>query len=166
MNRTTLRKTRPALATIVAFLALFVALGSASYAAGILTGKEVKNGSLTGKDIKTDSVTGEDVRDLTGGDLDESSLGAVPEAAHATKADHATNADRAKDAEKVGGVPAAQVLTIPGCQSGKVLGYARIKANAGTIPATYTSSATHVDSTNNCSGASVAVRRDAVGQYR
>ena len=99
MNRTTLHRTRPALATIVAFLALFVALGSGSYAAGLLTGKDVKNGSLTGKDLKTDSVTGEDVRDLTGGDLDESSLGTVPEAAHATNADHATTADRAKDAD-------------------------------------------------------------------
>jgi hypothetical protein len=49
-------------ANIVATLALFVALGGSSYAALIITGTSVKDGSLTGKDLKDNSVTSGDVR--------------------------------------------------------------------------------------------------------
>jgi hypothetical protein len=49
-------------ANIVATLALFVALGGSSYAALIITGASVKDGSLTGKDIKDNSVTSGDIR--------------------------------------------------------------------------------------------------------
>ena len=49
-------------ANVVATLALFVALGGSSYAALIITGASVKNGSLTGKDLKDNSVTSADVR--------------------------------------------------------------------------------------------------------
>lgn len=41
---------------VVAYLALFVALGGSSYAAITVTGKTVKDRSLTGKDIKPNSV--------------------------------------------------------------------------------------------------------------
>jgi hypothetical protein len=54
---------RPSHATVVAYLALFVALGGSSYAAAIkVTGKNVKDSSLTGKDIKNSSLTTSDVR--------------------------------------------------------------------------------------------------------
>jgi hypothetical protein len=43
-------------ANVTATLALFVALGGASYAAVKITGRNVVNGSLTGKDIKKRSV--------------------------------------------------------------------------------------------------------------
>ena len=52
-----LRSYRPRHATVVAYLALFVALGGSSYAAITVTGKNVKNGSLTGKDIENSSLT-------------------------------------------------------------------------------------------------------------
>ena len=55
---------------------------------------------------------------------------------------------------------------MPGCQTGKVLGFARVKANAGTIPTTFTTSSAFVDATNNCSGSSVVVRRVATGHYK
>jgi hypothetical protein len=41
---------------VVSLLALFVALGGASYAAIKITGKNVKNGSLTGQDIEKHSI--------------------------------------------------------------------------------------------------------------
>lgn len=154
MNRNTSGRTRPALATTVAFLALVVALGSGSYAAGVLTGKDVRNGSLTGKDLKKDSVTGKQVRNLTGKDLDERSLGTVPTAEHALTAD------------TVGYVDAGQILTTFGCQKGKVRGYARIKGNSGAMPNTFTPSPTYVDNVFNCSGNDVVVRRIAAGHYR
>jgi hypothetical protein len=54
---------RPGHATVVAYLALFVALGGTSYAALSISGKNVKNGSLTGADLKNNSVASADVRD-------------------------------------------------------------------------------------------------------
>ena len=50
-------------ANIVATLALFVALGGSSYAAVVITGASVKDGSLTGKDLKDNSVKSVDIRD-------------------------------------------------------------------------------------------------------
>jgi hypothetical protein len=60
-----LRSYRPSHATVVAYLALFVALGGSSYAAIKVTGKNVKDSSLTGRDLRNESVTGSDVRGLT-----------------------------------------------------------------------------------------------------
>jgi hypothetical protein len=57
-----LRSYRPSHAVVVAYLALFMALGGSSYAAIKVTGENVKNSSLTGKDLKNNSVTGADVK--------------------------------------------------------------------------------------------------------
>ncbi len=51
-----------------------------------------------------------------------------------------------------------------GCQSGKVLGFARVKGSSG-VPAFYTPAAEVVDTKNNCSGGVIEVRRSAVGVY-
>lgn len=59
---------------LVAYLALFVALGGTSYAALTVTGRMVKNSSLTGVDLRNESVTGADVRGLTTRDVRNSSL--------------------------------------------------------------------------------------------
>jgi hypothetical protein len=65
-------------ALVVAMLALVASLGGGSYAAKLLTGKDIKNGSITGKDIKKKSLTGKQVKDnsLTGKDLKDGSIGA------------------------------------------------------------------------------------------
>jgi hypothetical protein len=55
--------------TIVAYLALFVALGGSAYAAATITGRDVVDRSLTGADIRNGSVRSPDVRGITGGDL-------------------------------------------------------------------------------------------------
>ena len=53
---------RATYANVVSTLALVLALGgTGAYAAGHLTGKDVKNGTLTGKDLKDRSVTDKDV---------------------------------------------------------------------------------------------------------
>jgi hypothetical protein len=71
------RSHRPSHATVVAYLALFVALGGSSYAAlkvtgrnvpkDALTGADIKN--LTGKDVRNNSLTGADVKNLGSGDV-------------------------------------------------------------------------------------------------
>lgn len=155
-------KHRPSLATVIAVLALFLALGSTSHAAGLLTGKQIKNESITGKDVK--NLTGQDVKDgsLTGADVDVQSLDQVPSALSAVSA---VSAKGALVADKVGGYTAQQLLRTSGCQTGKVLGFARVKANAGTIPDDYSSNTVYVDSVNNCGNSLVVARRAGVGRY-
>jgi hypothetical protein len=76
------------LAVVIASAALFVALDGPTQAAGLITGKDIKDKSVTGKDVKDASLTGADVKDdsLTGGDVNESSLGKVPAAVSADAA--------------------------------------------------------------------------------
>jgi hypothetical protein len=61
---------------VIAYLALFVALGGSSYAAIKVTGKNVADSSLTGKDVRNSSLTTSDVKnrsllaaDFKGGQL-------------------------------------------------------------------------------------------------
>jgi hypothetical protein len=103
----TRRIPRPSVALVVAFVALFAALGGTGYAALKITGKDIVNKSLGGKELKPDTLTGDQVK--------ESALGSVPEAAHAANADNAINAQsaaKATDADSVGGIPAAQLMTV------------------------------------------------------
>ncbi|MBJ7357002.1 hypothetical protein [Nocardioides sp.] len=64
-------------ALAVAILALVAALGGGgSYAAKLLTGKDIRNGSIAGKDVKKSTLEGKHVKDrsLTGADLKDGSL--------------------------------------------------------------------------------------------
>ncbi|CAN5476245.1 hypothetical protein BH11ACT8_BH11ACT8_06260 [soil metagenome] len=63
-------------ALIVAILALVTALGGTSYAAKLITGKDIKNNSVAGKDIKNNSLTGKDIKNksLTAADLKKGTL--------------------------------------------------------------------------------------------
>jgi hypothetical protein len=47
---------RPSFANLTAFVALFIALGGAAYAAGTINGKSIVDHSITGKDIKQGSI--------------------------------------------------------------------------------------------------------------
>lgn len=78
----------PSPATVLAGLALFVALGGVSAAsdavasvARSITGKQIKNGSVTGADVKDGSVTGRDVKDrsIAKRDLAQDALVAGPQ---------------------------------------------------------------------------------------
>jgi len=77
-------KHRPSPALVVALIALFVALGGSAYAALVVTGKNVKNGSLTGSDLKNRSVHGSKLGadSIGGGSIKESTLGPVQALAH------------------------------------------------------------------------------------
>ena len=55
---------RPSPATVIAVLALFVALGGTATAAGILiTGKQIKDGTVASIDVRNGSLSGVDVKD-------------------------------------------------------------------------------------------------------
>jgi hypothetical protein len=69
-----LRSYCPGHGTVVAYLALFVALGGSSYAAVAITGRDVRDGSLTGRDIRNNSLTGRDIRGISGHDVRNNSL--------------------------------------------------------------------------------------------
>jgi hypothetical protein len=67
---------------VVAVVALVVSLGGSAYAALVITGKNIKNGTVTGKDIRNHSLRGSDVKHdgIGGGSIKESTLGPVPSA--------------------------------------------------------------------------------------
>ena len=116
MSRTIVRLMR---GNIIAFIALFIALGGTSYAATTLAAssvgtKQLKNGAVTTAKVKASAVTAAKIRTgavttakvaadaVTGEKVLESSLGKVPSAAnadHATSADNASNATHATSAD-------------------------------------------------------------------
>jgi hypothetical protein len=63
-------------ALVVALLALVASLGGGSYAAKLLTGKDIKDNSVTGQDIKNNTVTSKNIknRSVTGDDIKKSSI--------------------------------------------------------------------------------------------
>ena len=75
-----LRRLVPSPSMVVALAALFVALGGSAYAAIVITGHNVRNGSLTGADIKNNSLASKDVKhnSLGGVAIAESKLKTVP----------------------------------------------------------------------------------------
>jgi hypothetical protein len=72
----TRRKPKLTYGSVIATIALFVALGGSSYAAITITGGNIKNGTVTGSDLKDESVKGRDVDNgtLTGSDVKNGSL--------------------------------------------------------------------------------------------
>ena len=80
--------------SLIAMVALFVALGGVSYAAATINGKDIKNKSIAGKKLKNKAVTAGKVKNdtLTGVQINESTLSQVPAA---VQADNATNAQTA-----------------------------------------------------------------------
>jgi hypothetical protein len=115
---------RPSHATVVAYLALFVALGGSAMAAFVVSSNSqigpntiygankptsandnIVDGSITGRDVKTGSIFGSRIADgsVLGADVDESSLAQVPSAHHAEDADTLDGTD-AKHFARLGGV--------------------------------------------------------------
>lgn len=73
-----MHRIRPRLnhATVVAYLALFVALGGSSYAAVKINGNNIKDGSITGGKLEKRTITGLNVakKTLTGAEIRDGSL--------------------------------------------------------------------------------------------
>jgi hypothetical protein len=63
---------RPRASTVLASLALFVALGGSATAATLITGATIKNGTITGKDLKGSTLNGSQFKN---GSLGSSDLG-------------------------------------------------------------------------------------------
>ncbi len=121
----------PSPALVVAGLALFVALGGTVYAAkkARIDGKAVKVKSLPGNRLKLHSVAANRLKPsvlkgvlagqsgpITGAEIDELTLGQVPEAAHAISADTAQSAVDAQTA--VNAVNAVNAQTVNGHGAG------------------------------------------------
>jgi len=92
-------------ANVMATIAVFIALGGASYAAlklpkNSVGAKQLKKGAVTAAKIKNETVTASKVKKgtLTGAQINTSTLGTVPSAVHATAADQATSAAQAAQA--------------------------------------------------------------------
>jgi hypothetical protein len=75
-----MRRFLPSPAMVVAVVALVASLSGSAYAAFVITGKSIKNGTVTGKDIHNHSLRGSDIRhdSVGGGSIKESTLGTVP----------------------------------------------------------------------------------------
>ena len=120
----------PSPALVVAGLALFVALGGTVYAAkkARIDGKAVKVKSLPGNRLKPHSIPGNRLKagvlqqalaqagPVTGAEIDELTLGQVPEAAHAIEADTAKSTTDAQTA--LNAVNAINAQTVNGHEAG------------------------------------------------
>lgn len=97
-------------ASLLAVVAIFMAMGGVSYAAATKIGtKDIKKSAVNTAKLKNAAVTTPKLRDdaVTGAKVKESSLAEVPKAAHAAQAGQAVKAATATNAEQLGGVPAA-----------------------------------------------------------
>ena len=56
---------RPSHATIVAYLALFTALGGSAYAAATISSREIKDNTIRSRDIRNQTLTGKDINERT-----------------------------------------------------------------------------------------------------
>ncbi len=97
-------------ANVMATIAVFIALGGASYAAVKLPknsvgSEQIKNGAITGAKIKNGAVTGAKI-DLAG-------LGQVPSAGTATSATNAAHAATATEATHAASADSASSLAAP-----------------------------------------------------
>jgi hypothetical protein len=116
---------RPSPALLIALVALFVSLGGVSYgvATGSIDSREIKDNTIRSRDIRNNTVRSIDIRNnevrgrdirnstisgrkvalntLTGADINESTLGKVPQAA---RADTAMAASTAVTATSIGGL--------------------------------------------------------------
>ncbi|MEX2108089.1 MAG: hypothetical protein WD827_04290 [Solirubrobacterales bacterium] len=114
-------------------LALFVALSGTAYATTVkapknsVVTKSIKKKAVTKAKLAPNSVDGSKVLDgsLTGADISLATLGAVPNASHATTADSATKANdstHATNSDQLGGSAASSYLkgtdSVPGGQVG------------------------------------------------
>lgn len=124
----------PSPALAISLIALFVAMGGTVYAAGKISGKAIKVKSLPGNRLKPRSVTANRLAPgvlaasraaqapgvVTGLEVDELSLGQVPNAAHA---DFAETAQSAVDAETaLNAVNAVNASKVNGYEAGCVPG--------------------------------------------
>jgi hypothetical protein len=140
---------RPSPALIVAFVALFVAMGGIGYATA-----KLKPNSVKAKNIKSGAVTTDKIAD---GAVTTPKFAANAVAPYATNAVNAMNAANAANADKLGGVAPG------GCQTG----WLKASAVVNTTPLTPANPDMDVPGFDCASSAADAihVHRDDVGRY-
>ena len=118
----------PSPALAIAAIGLFVALGGTVYAAGKINGKTIKVKSLPGNRLKLGSIPANRLKpgvlsslsgstaQITGAEINELSLGQVPEAAHAETAGKAQSAVEAETAQNA--IHAVNAATVNGHSAG------------------------------------------------
>jgi hypothetical protein len=179
-----LEKVRPrSIYDVMALIACVgVVAGGTAYAANTIGSSDVVDESLLSQDIKNGEVKATELagaavtnsklatnavgsgkvddENLTALDLGPDSVGTSEVAGSAL-----TGADVSFDSLTGSDIRESSLsVNALGCQSGKVLGFARVKGSSG-VPAFYTPAAEVVDTKNNCSGGVIEVRRSAVGVY-
>jgi hypothetical protein len=132
---------RPSPAMVVAFIALFVAIGGSSYAvtrlpASSVGSKQLRKGAVRTTNLANGAVTGAKVKNgsLTAADIRVASLAGIT-AANATNATHAGAAgalDRVTYVRQGGSVPAAPPPATPG-ETSTVVGGTSAACPAGTF---------------------------------
>jgi hypothetical protein len=158
-----IKRNRPSPAMIIAVAALSFALVGTAVAGTDVASKLTKSKV---KKIARKQADKELRANISGSHVNEADHAKnADNATNATNANHANNADNATNATNLDGQAASNYLRTNACQPGSVLGYARVLGQSGTIPATYTSAASAIDQTRNCSGAAVEVRKEATGRY-
>jgi hypothetical protein len=130
---------RPSPAMVVAFAALFVAVGGTSYAvtklpANSVGAKQLRRGAVRTTHLASNAVTGAKVknRSLTAADINAASLTGVASAANATHAGAAGALDRVTYVSAPGATPAAPAPDPMGNQPAVVAG-ASATCPAGTF---------------------------------
>jgi hypothetical protein len=104
-----LRTWRPSHATVVAYLALFVALGGSAYAFHLgknsVGSKQLKKNAVITAKVKNEAITAAKVKrgTLTGTQINASTLGTVPNSGHAGTADVANSLPAPEPWHPVGG---------------------------------------------------------------
>jgi hypothetical protein len=121
-----MKRLRPSPSMVVAFIALFMAIGGGSWALAAslpsksVGAKQLKRGAVRNANLANGAVTGAKVKDrsLTARDINVGSLQGVASAASAATATNATHANAAAAVDKVtyasaqGGVPPANPTTM------------------------------------------------------
>ena len=99
-----MNRLKPSPATLIALTALVVALAGSAYAAIKIDTQDIRRSAVTAKKLATNSVTNRAIAGdaVTGDEVNEGTLGQVPNAAKATTADQATNATNATNADQAG----------------------------------------------------------------
>src|SRR3954451_18978686 len=100
---------KPTPGTLIAMIALVVALAGSAYAAIKIDTQDIRRGAVTANKLASGAVTNRAIAPdaVTGDKVAESTLQQVPSAAKAATADqatNATNADQAGNAATVGGM--------------------------------------------------------------
>ena len=101
-------------ANVTAFIALFVALSGAAYAANSINGKDIINGSITGKDIKQGSIPLTALKKLPVGTPGPAGTPGAPGAPGSALAYAHVNADGTLDAANSKNVGATKLTVQPG----------------------------------------------------